>query len=288
MRMLLGVWLVVLTASGPVPPALAADHVTDRWETTYTVPGRAALRIRTDDGGVRVAVWDRKTIGVRVTTRGWHIGERGVRIEQRQDGDHVDLQVRTPHWDFNFGILVRSLRIEVWVPRAADLTLETGDGDVLVPAVTGRLSVQTGDGAITVDGARGDLRLRSGDGRILGEGLDGTLDAHTGDGAVRVDGRFDGLTLDSGDGGITAEAMPGSQLASEWSVTTGDGRVTLRLPTDLKADLEAHSGDGAIDIDLPITLSGRVNRRDVHGKLNGGGPPLRLRSGDGSIRIEGR
>jgi hypothetical protein len=280
--------LLWLTTAVAAPTVQASVVATDRWEKTYTLPGRAALRILTDDGDVRVGVWERKTIGVRVTTRGWHIGERGVRIEQRQDGDRVDLEVRTPHWEFNFGIVIRSLQIEVWVPEAADLTLETGDGDVVVPAVSGRLIVRTGDGAITVDGARGDLHLRSGDGRILGSGLDGTLDARTGDGAVRVDGRFDGLTLGSGDGGITAEAMPGSRLASEWSVITGDGRVTLRVPTDLRADLDAHTGDGAIDIGLPITVSGRLNRRDVRGTLNGGGPPLRLRSGDGSIRVEGR
>lgn len=277
-----------LTAAVAVPVFPASAETTDHWEKTYDIASRAALRVLTDDGAVRVRTWDRRAISVRVTTIGWRIGGGGVRIDERRNGDRVEVEVRTPPWEFHFGIVRRSLHIEVWVPKAADLTLETGDGSVAVPAVSGRLVVRTGDGTITVDGARGDLRLRSGDGRIVGRGLDGVLDAHTGDGAMRVDGRFDGLTIGSGDGGIVAEALPGSRLASAWSVTTGDGRVTLRVPADLKADLDAHTGDGAIDIDLPLTISGRVSRQDVRGTLNGGGPLLRLRSGDGSIRVEGR
>jgi hypothetical protein len=288
MRTLIGAVLLSLATATGLPPAHASAATTDRWEKFYPITDRAALRVLTDDGAVLVRTWERKAIGVRVSTTGWHIGERGVRIAQRQEGGRVELEVRTPRWEFTFGRLIRSLRIEVWVPSEADLTLETGDGGVSVPRVSGQLVVRTSDGAITVDGARGEMMLRSGDGRIVGRQLDGVLDAHTGDGAVRIDGRFDRLTLGSGDGGIVAEAMSGSRLASGWSVSTGDGRVTLRVPADLRADLDALTGDGAIDIDLPFTISGRVSRRDVRGTLNGGGPPLRLRSGDGSIRVEAR
>jgi hypothetical protein len=274
--------LAVLLAA-PAPSVLAATA--DRWERTYPISRRAELHLLTDDGTVRVRTWDRRAAAIRITTSGWRIGEGGVRIEQRQDGDRVRLDVRTPRWEVNFGLAIRSLRVEVWVPEESDLTLETGDGNVAVPAVRGRLTVRTGDGAIRVDGARGDLRLRSGDGRIVGSRLDGVLDAETADGAMSVDGRFERLTLGSGDGGIVAEAMPGSRLASGWSVSTSDGRVTLRIPADLKADIDAHTGDGSIDIDLPLTISGSMSHGDVRGSLNGGGPLLRLRSGDGSIHL---
>ena len=287
MRTLIGAVLLSIAATA-APAGQASAVTTGRWEKTYAITNRATLSVLTDDGDVRVETWDRRSIGVRVNTHGWRIGERGVRVSATQVGDRVALDVRTPRWEFNFGVVIRSLQIEVWVPREADLALETGDGDVSVPAVSGRLSVRTGDGGIAVDGAQGDLHVRSGDGRIIGTRLDGTLDAHTGDGGLHIDGRFDGLTLSSGDGGIVAEALPGSRLKSEWSVSTGDGRVTLRVPTDLKADLEAHTGDGALDIDLPVTISGRVSRHDVRGTMNGGGPLLRLRTGDGSIRVEGR
>jgi len=279
-------WLSLVASTGLA--ASAAAETTGRWEQTYHVHHRPSVEIITNDGEVVVRTWDRPTVTVRVSTVGWPIGSGGVEVDGAQGGDEVHVQARAPRWEFSFSPRHRSLRIEVWTPEASDLDLKTGDGDVTVPAMRGRVAVRTGDGSITVDGAHGELRLSTGDGRIVGRALDGTLEAHSGDGSVNVDGRFDALTLGSGDGSITAEVMPGSRLTAGASATTGDGRLTLRLPADLKAELDAHTGDGAIDVDLPMTVAGRVNRNHVHGSLNGGGPLVRLSSGDGSIRIEAR
>jgi len=280
--------LIALMVTGAGRPAPAAATATDRWEKSYPIARRAALHLRTDEGHVRVRPWDRREIAVRVSTIGWRIGERGVRIQERRTGDRVELEVRTPRIEVYFGIVVRSLTIEVWVPREADLALESDDGDVGLAAVRGQISVRSGDGRIALDGAGGRLSLRSGDGRIEGTGLDGTLEAGTSDGGIRVAGRFDALVLSSRDGGIVAEVEPGSRLTSAWSLSTGDGRLRLQVPGDLEADLEAHTGDGVIDLDLPLTLTAPVSRQDVRGTLNGGGPPLRLRSRDGSIRVAAR
>jgi hypothetical protein len=279
-------WLSLVASTGLAPTASA--ETTGRWEQTYHVHNRPSVEIDTNDGEVVVRTWDRPAVTVQVSTVGWRIGPGGVEVNGAQGGDEVHVMARTPHWEFMFFPRHRTLRIEVWAPEAADLDLKTGDGDVTVPAMRGRVAVRTGDGSIAVAGARGELRLWTGDGRIVGRSLDGTLDAHSGDGSMSVEGRFDGLTLGSGDGSITAEVMPGSRFAVGASVSTGDGRLTLRVPADLKADLDAHTGDGAIDVDLPLTVAGRVSRNHVHGSLNGGGPLVRLSSGDGSIRVEAR
>lgn len=275
--------VVMLGAVGSWPaPASAVER--DHWEKTYTTTGRPAVHLRTDDGHVRVRAWDRRDVAVRVSTVGWAIGDRGVRIAERQSGDRVDLEAVTPRYEVHFGILVRSLTIEVWVPRETDVALESGDGDVKVAGVSGQVSVRSGDGRIVAEDVAGRISLRSGDGRIVGTSLDGSLEAGTADGAIHVEGRFDALTLSSVDGSLIAEVRSGSRLARDWSLTTTDGRLRLELPRDLRAELDAHTGDGAIDIDVPLTRSS-VSRHDVHGALNGGGPPLRLRSGDGSVRV---
>ncbi|MGZ4822184.1 MAG: hypothetical protein ACXVZM_11315, partial [Terriglobales bacterium] len=118
-------------------------------------------------------------------------------------------------------------------------------------------------------------------------GMDGSLKADTRDGRVTVDGRFDVLTVHTGDGRIEASVRPGSKLASGWALRTRDGRVELRLPLDIAADLDAHTGDGKIVSDFPITMSGSSSSdsRSVRGRLNGGGPILEIRTGDGSIHI---
>ena len=187
-------------------------------------------------------------------------------------------------WSVSFSIN-RSVRIEVSLPAQSDLEVGTGDGRVTIGPVAGRTRVTSGDGTITVAGLKGDIWLQSGDGAIVGSGLDGKLEAHTGDGPVRLDGRFDALDVTTGDGHIVIRAETGSKLDSDWLIRTGDGGLDLSLPRGLKANLDAHTGDGGILLDLPVLVSGNLTRRTVVGSLNGGGPPLMLRSGDGSIRI---
>src|SRR5438093_11936472 len=168
--------------------AAAAPAATNQWEKTYRITGQPTLRVHTDDGSVRVETWDRKTVGVRVTTRGWRIAANGVRITEEASGDNVTVDVRTRRWDFVIGFSIRSIMVEVWLPREADLDIETGDGSVSVRPLAGHIRIHTGDGSITVDGLKGEVTLHTGDGSITGSDLAGTLDADTGDGSIRVAG----------------------------------------------------------------------------------------------------
>jgi hypothetical protein len=265
-------------------PALPVQG--DDWSRQYSLKGRPQLTVVTDDGSVQIETTDRPQIDARVTTRGWRIGPDDVTITESQVGDRVSIEVRTPrgHWGMDWGH--RSLAVTLQVPRESDLDIRTGDGSVTVAPVSGRVRISTGDGSITAEGLRGEIRLHTGDGSIRATGLEGRLEADTGDGRMDVRGRFDLLDLRTGDGGIEAEAEPGSKMTGAWSLRSGDGGITLRLPDDLSADLDAHTGDGRITVDLPVTVAGSISTSSVRGKLGAGGPPLRVQTGDGSIRLQ--
>ena len=264
----------------------AAPARSDEWSRQYPLKGRPEVHVTTDDGSVRIETTDRPEVAARVTTRGWRIGPDEVVITESQTGDRVDVEVRVPHdhWGLDFGH--RSITVQVQVPRQADLDIRTGDGSVGVQPVSGRLRIFTGDGSITADGLQGEIRLHTGDGSIRANGLEGRLEADTGDGSMDVRGRFDVLDLRTGDGSIEAQVEPGSKVAGAWSFRSGDGGITLRLPDDLSADLDAHTGDGHIVLDLPVTVAGTISTSSVRGKLGAGGPPLRVQTGDGSIRLQ--
>jgi hypothetical protein len=100
-----------------------------------------------------------------------------------------------------------------------------------------------------------------------------------------VAGRFDNVQLRTQDGSVEFAAARGSRMQSDWRVQTGDGSVHANLPPDLAADLELRTGDGHIRLDLPLTVSGVESEHEVRGKLNGGGPLLTVRTGDGSITV---
>lgn len=266
--------------------AAAAPARADEWSKKYSLTGKPELRVDVNDGSVEIFTTDQKEIEARITTVGWEIS-KDIRISENQSGDKITLEVRVPRTNFNFfGSRRRSLKLELHVPRQADLDVRTGDGNLHSQAVSGHIRLESGDGNISAEGLAGDVRLHTGDGRIEGSAFDGALDADTGDGHITVRGRFDALNLKTGDGHIDAEAQNGSKMTSSWSVRTGNGNITLKLPDNFGADLDAHTGDGRISLDFPVTVSGELGTSTIRGKMGAGGSPLLIRTGDGSIRIE--
>lgn len=258
-RLSLAVLAVTLAAALPARA--------DEWSKTYTISGKPELRIETSDANIKVTTWDQNTIDAKVITSRYKIGEGGIRVDERQSGDTVEIEVHYPHPDVVFGW--RSHRVDVIIQMPRE----------------GRVDFRTGDGRIDVASLKGDMQLHTGDGSITLDSVDGKLHATTGDGHINASGRFDELELKTGDGHVDVRAGSGSSLASGWRLETGDGSVSLEVPGDLAADVDLHTSDGHINLDMPVTTTGTLRQNEVHGKLNGGGSLLTIRTGDGSIHL---
>jgi Putative adhesin len=259
----------------------SAEEVTK----TFTVSGRARVRVETDDGAVRVSTGDIKQVEIRVVYTGYKL-DKDLHVSTEQNGDSVDVTARTSGGGFwNWGVRHSSLRVEVHMPKDADLVAKSGDGSVEADSINGNVEIATGDGSITMQGVKGNIRLRSGDGHIEARGLDGKVEAQSGDGHVNLEGRFDGLSIRTGDGSVTARASAGSKVASSWMIHTGDGSVDLEVPGDLQANIDASTHDGHISMGLQVTVEGTFSSSSIHGKLNGGGQTLSIQTGDGSIHL---
>lgn len=237
----------------------------DGWNKHWSVGPNPELRINAGDAAVTVEASDTNAIDATLTTRGCSIGSSAVRVTEHQSGNSVEIDIKVPSMHFEFGN--HSIRLQVRVPREL------------------KANIHTGDGSIRLRGLHGPLRADTSDGSIQGDDIDGTLDANTGDGSIHITGRFDNAQLHTQDGSVELDARRGSRLQSDWRVQTGDGSVHVNLPPDLSADLELRTGDGHIRVDLPFTVSGAQNEHEVRGKLNGGGPSLTIRTGDGSITV---
>lgn len=240
----------------------------EEWSKTFNLSGKPDLRVETSDANIHVSTWDQNTIEARVTTARYKIGEGGIRIEDHQNGDMVELYVRYPH---QHGVIIdwgqHRVDIEIHLPRE------------------GRINLRTGDGKIDLSGFKGEMELHSSDGSQELDNVDGKLRVTTGDGHIHANGRFDALEAKTGDGHIDIRAAAGSALTTSWSLETGDGNVTLEVPENLPADVDLHTGDGHIDLDLAIAVQGKLAGNNVRGTMNGGGNLLRVHTGDGSIRL---
>jgi DUF4097 and DUF4098 domain-containing protein YvlB len=241
----------------------------DEWSKTYTITGKPDLRVETSDANIHVDTWDQKTVEARVTSEHYKIGERGLRIEEHQSGDSVELEIHFPHdiHIISFNVHNR-VDVEIHMPREGKVNLHTGDGSIQLANFKGEMDLRTGDGHQDIDAVDGALRARASDGHITAAG------------------RFDLLELETGDGRIEARAQSGSTIASSWTVHTGDGSVTLQLPENFAADVDLHTGDGHITADIPLAVDGRLSEKNIHGKINGGGKLITVHTGDGSIRLE--
>lgn len=258
-RIALGILLLAL--------AVALPASADEWSKTYSLTGKPDLRVETSDANIRVTTWDQNTIEAKVITTRDKIGAGGIRVEEHQSGDAVEIDVRYPHHNFTLEWGNHRVDIIIQMPRQ------------------GKVNLRTGDGKIDVAGLKGEMDLHSGDGSETLDGVDGKLRANTSDGHIRASGRFDELDLKTGDGHVDVRAAQGSSMATSWRLETGDGNVSLEVPSALAADVDLHTGDGHIDLDMPVTTSGQLRENEVRGKLNGGGSLLTIHTGDGSIHL---
>jgi hypothetical protein len=137
---------------------------------------------------------------------------------------------------------------DIMVPEEMDLDIETMNGAIAVAGVSGRMDVRAVNGGVHLTEVGGDVSGRTTNGGVH----------------VELDGRrWDGRGLD---------------------VETTNGGVTLSVPSDYSARLETGTVNGGIHIDFPVTVQGRVGRR-LEATLGDGGPPVRVVTTNGGVRI---
>ena len=85
----------------------------------------------------------------------YKIGEGGIRVEEHQTGDSVEIDVHYPHHNFNIewgnGI---SVDIIIQMPREGRVNLRTGDGKIDIAGLKGEMDLHSGDGSENLEGSR--------------------------------------------------------------------------------------------------------------------------------------
>jgi putative adhesin len=260
-------------------------------EKRFTVDGTPDVRLTTFDGSIELRSWDKAEVLVEIEKRGpTDAAIARLEVASKQDGNRIEIEVKKPAGDeafFGFGRYSPSASLIVTLPQHSNVVARSGDGSIRATRLKGRIELRTGDGSIRATDLSGEMTLHTSDGSVALDGAEGRLDLETGDGGVNVAGRFGSVKLHTGDGSIVFRAEPGTAMTDDWSITTGDGGVTMYLPPDFGAEVDAHTGDGGIRNDLQLTVGaeGEVGRRTVRGRLGAGGKLLRVRTGDGGIRF---
>lgn len=273
---------------------MQGEGVVVREQKRISLTGAPNVTIRTFNGSIQLRSWERNEILLDLERRaGTEADARDIEVETSEAGGNVVIEAKhrgrrgfMRHVGVSPGV-----RMTVTVPRTLNVDARTGDGSIDARELAGRVELRTGDGSVRLQQIDGVITVSTGDGSVAARDLDGVVEVSTGDGSVEMSGRFAGLRARTGDGSIGIDALAGSTMQREWTVTSGDGGVTLRLPPDFNAELDARTGDGTIStagIDVTRPAGEGRRRHVVRGRVGAGGEVLTLRTGDGSIRVVAR
>ncbi len=280
--------------------------------------GSGSIRVRTGEAGT---VHIRATIKAR---SGWLEGSRDAEervraLEQNPPIEQDGNTIRIGHIEDRDLRRNISISYEIVVPVETELRAATGSGSQTIDGVRGPVRAATGSGRLTLSNIGDEVRATTGSGRIELSSIQGSVRATTGSGGIRatgVAGAFDATTgsggvrleqtgpgdvevttgsgtielngvrgalrASTGSGGIRADGEP----TGDWKLRAGSGGITVRLPSEAAFDLYARTSSGSISTDHPLTVQGTIKRRELRGKVRGGGYLVDMRTGSGSIHIE--
>lgn len=160
---------------------------------------------------------------------------------------------------------------------------DTGSGDIRIERVKGSVQAKAGSGSIRATDVAGGFEGRTGSGHIeLEQSAPGSVRAETGSGGLELRGVNGSLDASAGSGTISADGNP----TGSWRVRTGSGSVHLKLASAAGFDLDAHTSSGSISVNQPVTVQGTLGRKEIRGKVHGGGVPIQVETGSGNIEIQ--
>jgi DUF4097 and DUF4098 domain-containing protein YvlB len=217
-----------------------------------TLPSIGRLTIDAgQNGGANVKGWTRGDVLVRarIETSGDTEAAASMMASRIMiDGSGGQVRATGPDRADNYGW---SVSYEIFVPQLSDLNLKTNNGGLTISDVRGQ---------IHFDANNGGVHLK------------------------RVVGDVSGATVN---GGIQVELAGAIWDGRQMELSTHNGGVTVSMPAQYSARIQAETGMGRIQSDFPVppqNSEARSQRLDFN--IGSGGPPIHITTGNGSIRLK--
>jgi hypothetical protein len=248
----------VLTATGCDVMTADLKHTeTAEWRNSYQLAPGGHVEISNINGKISVepASGDRVEVVAVKSARAATSDAAKAALERVQinvDASRSDLRISTklPRTSGWFDMGGTQVKYTVRVPNGSDVKFTTVNGGVEVTGITGTIKAEATNGA------------------VVARQVSGTVDASTTNGGVDVE--------------LAKVGEGGARLACT------NGGLKLRLPADAKATISASITNGGIDYGGLALETTEASRRRVEGRLNGGGPQIRIEGTNGGIVIASR
>jgi hypothetical protein len=303
--------LLLAIVCAAVLPVSALAKIERVIEKSFAVSSGGQLTVETEGGNVSVQTGGDSAVKVvaRQTIRASSEREADELLERlkltiEQNGN--DVTARAKYDRKGWGRNPVTVDFTVTVPARYNVTLGTSGGDVRVADLEGKVRARTSGGNITLGKIGGTVDANTSGGNVsLVEGS-GRVSLETSGGNIRVERSVGETILDTSGGDIEVKSVEGTlhaetsggnvtagiegALKGDCVLDTSGGRVKATVDKAAAFALDASTSGGDVRADgLTITISGGgVGKSKLSGKVNGGGPLLKLHSSGGDIVIATR
>jgi len=177
---------------------------------------------------------------------------------------------------------------------AQGAVIETGGSSITVRHCNGMVKASTGGGSVELNDIGGGAEIETGGGSIRLNSAKGHVHAETGGGGIELYG-VPSASAETGAGGITVKLVNTGSDRRDSDLETGAGDITVYLASDVAINVRASvdMGNGhhitSEFPDIHISSEGGdwgTKTLTADGKLNGGGPTLKVRTSSGDISIK--
>ncbi len=228
------------------------EQLREEFHQSYPLTANGRFELSNINGNVQIAAWDRNEVkvdAVKTARSKERLDE--CRIEVDAQPDSVRVATKYPE--------------RQWGRHSDEDNPATVDYTISVPRSARLDSIKLVNGSLKIDGVSGDVRASSVNGNVSASGLSGRVDVSS------VNGAADATML---------------SLANDLNVHSVNGRVTVTIPSDAKADVHASTVNGHIGNDFGLNVDrGRYVGSSMNGRLGSGGPHIDLKTVNGSITL---
>jgi DUF4097 and DUF4098 domain-containing protein YvlB len=177
---------------------------------------------------------------------------------------------------------------------AQGANIETGGGSIELRQCTGKARVSTGGGSIDLGDIQGPVEVETGGGSIHLTSAKGHVRAQTGGGGIELYG-VPSANAETGAGGIIVKLVNTGGERNDSVLETSAGDITVYIASDVAVTVRASVdlGNGhRITSDFPdvhiASEGGPYGPKTLtaEGKLNGGGPVLKVHTATGDISLK--
>lgn len=272
----------------------------------FSISGPGNLEVRTSGGHISVNASESNRVRVEMYVRknGRELSPSDTdlddfEIEISQSGNTVRAHAKRDNdrgWKFwnNNNI---SISFVVYSPREISADLKTSGGHIETVGLKGNQNIATSGGHLQLSNLMGTVEARTSGGHIEIHDFEGEMNARTSGGHIDVENANGSIKLRTSGGHIDLERISGTVEASTSGgginadiasigqfidLRTSGGNVNISVPDGIGLDLNLRGNRVRTELK---NFSGSVERDEVEGSINGGGPKLSARTSGGTVRI---